>query len=101
MNDDLLLYVPNTFTPDGDDFNEIFNPVLTRGFDPYNYTLLIFNRWGEVVFESHDHTIGWDGNYGGASGNRCQDGTYTWKLVVGSDDSKEVKEFVGHVNLIR
>lgn len=101
LKEELIFYVPNTFTPDGDLYNEVFKPVFTTGFDPYSYTLMIYNRWGEVVFESHDTNVGWDGNYGGAEGNRCQDGTYTWKINVRKKNSDERKEFIGHVNLIR
>src|SRR5690554_7934441 len=62
--DRLIFYIPNTFTPDGDKFNETFQPVFTSGFDPQSYNLYIFNRWGEIVFESHDTSIGSDGTYG-------------------------------------
>ena len=74
--EELIYYVPNSFTPDGDMYNQTFQPVFTAGFDPYDFEMLIFNRWGETIFETHDASIGWDGTYGGVL---CQDGTYTWK----------------------
>ncbi|MCO5259370.1 MAG: PKD domain-containing protein [Crocinitomicaceae bacterium] len=95
-----IIYVPNTFTPDGDDYNETFKPILTSGFDPQDYTLYVFNRWGEMVFESHDPSIGWNGKYG-KDGKICQDGTYTWKIEVKMKSSSEHKQYVGHVNIIR
>src|SRR5690606_27637928 len=49
IQDVILFYVPNVFTPDGDEFNEGFHPVFTSGFDPFDYHLIIFNRWGEVI----------------------------------------------------
>ncbi|MNE77903.1 hypothetical protein D3C80_1742600 [compost metagenome] len=64
--DELIYYVPNTFTPDGDEYNNIFLPVFNNSFDKQSYTMLIFNRWGEVLFESHDLSVGWDGTYMGA-----------------------------------
>jgi len=100
VDDELLFYVPNTFTPDGDAFNETFMPVFTAGFDPYNYSLYIYNRWGEMVFESHDASIGWNGRYG-LNGDVCQDGTYTWKIEVKRKSTDERKMFVGHVTIIR
>ncbi|MBC9812260.1 gliding motility-associated C-terminal domain-containing protein [Crocinitomicaceae bacterium CZZ-1] len=100
LKEELLFYVPNTFTPDGDDYNETFKPIFTTGFDPYNYTLLIFNRWGEVIFESHDTNVGWNGKYG-IDGKLCQDGTYTWKIDVKGRTSSQQSQFTGHVNLIR
>jgi len=102
VEEDLLYYVPNTFTPDLDNFNPTFKPVFTSGFDPYDYTLLIFNRWGEIVFESHDANIGWDGSYGSKGEiNMSQDGTYTWKIEFKLLKNDERKFLVGHVNLLR
>ena len=102
INEALLFYVPNTFTPDDDDYNPVFQPVFTSGFDPYDYTLLIFNRWGEVIFESHDASIGWNGSYG-SNGEivLCEDGTYTWKIEFKTKINDARKMIVGHVNLIR
>ena len=100
--EELIFYVPNTFTPDQDDYNPVFQPVFTAGFDPYDYTLYIFNRWGELIFESHDATVGWDGSYG-SNGQieLCQDGVYTWKIEFKVTRWDERRQVVGHVNLIR
>jgi gliding motility-associated-like protein len=98
VQEDLLIYVPNAFTPDGDNFNPQFLPIINGDFDPYNYTLLIFNRWGEVVFESRNAEIGWDGTYGGKI---VQDGTYIWKIRLQSKTNDEPKEFVGHVTVLK
>ncbi len=98
VEEPLIYYVPNTFTPDNDQFNQSFKPIMTQGVDIFGYQLLIFNRWGEVLFESNDAEFGWDGTYGG---NIVQDGTYVWKLryrLIGVDKPEEM---MGHVNLIR
>ena len=96
--DDLIFYVPNTFTPDGDEFNNVFFPVFSDGFDGQNYTLLIFDRWGEVIFESHNLDYGWDGTY---FGQLCKEGVYTWKIVIKQKDKDKNHQFVGHVNLLK
>ena len=99
---ELIVYVPNTFTPDNDAFNPIFQPIFTSGVDTDSYTLLIFNRWGQVVFESHDITVGWDGSYG--SNNEIdivQDGTYTWKIDFKISYNDKKITMTGHVNVIR
>lgn len=99
INDVLIFYVPNTFTPDGNGKNEIFKPVMTSGFDVYDYELLIFNRWGEIIFESRNAEVGWDGTF---KGNVMQDGTYVWKITMKTTESgRERKVYTGHVNLLR
>jgi gliding motility-associated-like protein len=96
--EDLLFYIPNSFTPDNDNYNEKFLPVFTSGYDPYNYTFLIFDRYGEILFESHNAKVGWDGTYGGKI---CQDGAYVWKITFKSSNSDEKIERMGHFSLLR
>ena len=96
--EEVIYYVPNTFTPDGDNYNEYFKPIFTSGYDPYDYDLFIFNRWGEIVWESHDSSVGWDGTYGG---KLVQDGTYTWRIEFKTTETDERRLITGHVNLIR
>jgi gliding motility-associated-like protein len=98
IRDELIFYVPNTFTPDNDKFNQTFEPVFYSGYDPQTYTLLIFNRWGEVIFESHDIDVGWDGTYGGTL---VQDGSYTWKITFNDSKTDETYQYLGHVNMLR
>lgn len=97
--EELIYYIPNSFTPDGDEFNQVFEPVFTDGFDPYDYTLLIFNRWGEIVFESHDVTIGWDGTY--INSTKVADGVFLWKVEFKTLMSDERIIDTGHVNILR
>ncbi len=96
--EELIFYVPNTFTPDGDNYNEFFKPVFTSGYDPYDFTLLIFNRWGEILWESHNVEVGWDGTYGGKI---VQDGTYTWTIEFKTNQSDERVHVEGHLNVIK
>jgi gliding motility-associated-like protein len=98
MNPELIFYVPNAFTPDGDDYNNIFKPVFSSGYDIRNYGFMIFNRWGELIFETDQIGEGWDGTY---RGNICQDGVYTWKLKVMNSITDRKEEHVGHVTLLR
>ncbi|MBL1281427.1 MAG: gliding motility-associated C-terminal domain-containing protein [Fluviicola sp.] len=96
---DYTIYVPNAFTPDYNGVNEVFKPEMD-GFDPYEYTLYIFNRWGNLIFESHNMEIGWDGRFANQK-DQSQDGVYTWKIVAGLLDSPDTKIFVGHVSLLK
>lgn len=100
VKDDVIIYVPNSFTPDGDFYNQVFKPVMSEGVDPYAYSLFIFNRWGEIVFESHDYDYGWPGTYG-VGGEIVQDGTYTWMIEYKSINSNLKEKLYGTVNLIR
>ena len=93
-----IFYIPNAFTPDGDEKNNVFKPIITSGVDIFNYTFLIYNRWGQIVWESFNPNIGWDGTY---NGTMCQDGVYTWKLRFKTPKTDEVKEFEGSLTLIR
>jgi gliding motility-associated-like protein len=98
VKDQLLFYVPNAFTPDGDQFNNVFLPIMTAGFSPATYEFYIYNRWGELIFESRDTEVGWDGTY---KGNMSQVGLYTWVIRFKDDDNDEKYEFSGHVNLMK
>jgi len=93
-----LFYVPNSFTPDGDEHNNTFKWVFTSGFDPYSFNIVIFNRWGECIFESNDPTGYWDGKY---NNGICPLGVYTYKIFFKhiGDDGKH--ETIGNVLLLR
>jgi gliding motility-associated-like protein len=93
-----LIYIPNTFTPDGDAFNNIWLPIFTDGFDVYDYNLLVFNRWGETIFESYNHTVGWDGTY---NNKMCLDGIYVWRIMYGSEYDDSRKMITGHLTIMR
>ncbi|MDG1334203.1 MAG: gliding motility-associated C-terminal domain-containing protein [Crocinitomicaceae bacterium] len=95
---ELLYFIPNTFTPDNDAFNQYFKPIFTAGFDPFDFNMLIFNRWGEVIWESNDATVGWDGTY---NGKLVADGTYAWKIEFKTAYSDERKMINGHVNIMK
>ena len=94
----LIFYIPNTFTPDQDEHNQTFRPIFTSGFDPYNYEMLIYNRWGEIIFETHDVTIGWGGSY---SNSTCQDGVYSYKITFKNPILDERKVVCGSFNLLK
>lgn len=98
VDNQVIYYIPNTFTPNGDKFNATFRPVFTAGFDIYNYNLIIFNRWGELIFESNNAAVGWDGTY---AGQLCQSGTYVWQIRYKENGKDRHDEIRGHFNLLR
>ena len=100
VNEELLFYIPNTFTPDGDEFNQVFKAIFTRGYDPFDFNFYIYNRWGQKIWESHDAEQGWDG-ISNVSGNLVQDGSYTWKIDFKTLTSDERVEIIGHLNVLK
>mgnify|MGYP006207710513 CR=1 FL=1 len=94
---DVRLFAPNTFTPDGDEFNQTWK-FYASGIDEYNFELLIFNRWGEIIWESRDPEARWDGTY---NGSYVQQGVYTW--VIRTKDKINDNKYVynGFINLMK
>ncbi|MBK7129870.1 MAG: gliding motility-associated C-terminal domain-containing protein [Crocinitomicaceae bacterium] len=99
IQDVIIFYVPNVFTPDHDDFNEVFKPVFTSGYDPFDYHLTIFNRWGEIVFESYNAEYGWDGTY--SDQGLVQDGVYIWQIEFKENMSDKRHTHRGHVTVLK
>ena len=95
---ELIYYIPNSFTPDGDEHNNVWQPVFTSGFDPYSFHVIVYNRWGEVIWESYNHTASWDGTYNNLP---CQAGIYTYTLMFGDKDTDAKYTATGHFNLMR
>jgi gliding motility-associated-like protein len=98
INDFVAFYVPNAFTPDGDEFNNTFKPVMSNGVDVNNYNITIFNRWGEVIFESNNPEIGWDGVY---KNKLCPNGVYQWKMEFKETMSDKRHFYTGSFSLVR
>ncbi len=89
-----VLYIPNTFTPNGDGLNDEF---YVSGFGFSDVTLEIFDRWGVQLFSSNEVTHGWNGKY---QGQQCQIATYIYKLSYSTFGGKLTTR-TGHVNLVR
>lgn len=92
------LYIPNTFTPNGDGNNETFNPI--NSFETIQqYELTIFDRWGKEVFYSDNSTEGWDGLH---QNKEVPTGTYIWLLKLKPDQNNaNYIEKMGHIILLR
>jgi gliding motility-associated-like protein len=95
--DQFLVFVPNAFTPDGDGVNEVLF-VQGRDIATEDYRLVIFDRWGEKIYESTDRSEGWDGSY---SGSPVQDGVYAWRLNARSAYTGQPVQLLGHVTVVR
>jgi len=71
----LNIWIPNAFTPNGDGKNDAFNIESINKIKDFH--LYIYNRWGQVIFETNDINKGWDGTF---KGKDIQEGVYIWKL---------------------
>lgn len=97
VNEISTLYVPNAFTPDGNSLNDIFAP---SGIQLYDYKMMIFDRWGEKIFESAALNEGWDGKY---RGTLCKEGVYVYKIefkAINGEIKRRTQTMVGHVTLL-
>jgi gliding motility-associated-like protein len=86
-------FIPNAFAPSG--VNTVFLPMGSY-YDKGEYSMLIFDRWGELLFENSDPTIGWDGTY---KGERCRQGVYVY-LIKYRSSIGEMIEQKGTVTLL-
>ncbi|NQX90879.1 MAG: gliding motility-associated C-terminal domain-containing protein, partial [Flavobacteriales bacterium] len=97
--EEMLVHIPNAFTPDGDGVNEVFFPVI-NDIDLESYQFEIYNRWGEAIFVSNTKGEGWLGNVNNG-GHYAQNGVYTYKLTLKEEKRNDVRTFTGHVTLIK
>ncbi len=98
IDPDFSLFAPNTFTPNDDGKNDNFKPLIV-GMEVSEYQLLIFDRWGQIIFSNNNYSIGWDGRANGGDTIAQQD-VYVYKIIC--KDVLGIKHrIVGNINLIR
>lgn len=95
-NCDCEIFIPNAFTPDGDDINEVWKPVSCPAIF---YELTIFDRWGAKIFSTSDQNESWIGNVSSGS-HYAQNGVYSYVVQIAFENG-EPEEYYGHVTLIR
>ncbi len=94
---EVILYAPNTFTPDGDEFNPTWR-VHIVGIDVQDFHVEIRNRWGQLIWESEDIDGEWDGTY---DGQKVPEGIYNWFIRAKDLITDEPYLFKGHINVLR
>ena len=97
IDDVFLFYIPTAFTPDGDGLNDNFK-VVGEGLDLSNFKMTVFNKWGELVFESNNPDIGWDGT---RNGSLVPDGVYIWKIDAKEAHSPIIHNKDGFITIVR
>jgi gliding motility-associated-like protein len=89
----MTLYIPNTFTPNGDGLNDTFG---VSGEAIKEFTMQIFNRWGRLIYETADPNKRWDGKQ---DGEMALTGTYVYRITAsGPTGTRQTRE--GNFNLI-
>ena len=97
VTDDFKVYIPNSFTPNGDGLNDLFL-VKGSGMKTEGFSMEIKDRWGNTVYSSADITAGWDGRVNGLN---AELGNYIYRIRAVGMNGEGRKEFVGHVTLMK
>ena len=101
VHDLFNLFIPNSFTPNNDGYNDAFF-IEGTDIDPTRFRMEVFNRWGEMIWFTTDPTDAWYGQVGDDGQHYVQSGTYSYRVEVNSLSEEDVrKEVFGHVNVIR
>jgi gliding motility-associated-like protein len=96
---DYSIYVPSSFTPNGDGKNDVFI-CKTNGVQVEDYTMSIYDRWGTKIFSTNDITEGWKGSKGNSDNIVNESGMYIWKIIY-KDAFLKGHTITGHVTVIR
>ena len=95
INPEYLFWIPNAFTPNGNGLNDVFKPKL---LGVHKYSFLIYDRWGEKIFETNDMNEGWNGVY---KSRLCEQDVYVYKITFMDDVQNLNHQFIGRVTLVR
>jgi len=89
------LWIANCFSPNNDGLNDLFG-AIGNSIEEFNF--LVFNRWGELLFQSNNIDDRWDGQY---RGQLVATGTYLWAIEYKTPNDPTIKSLKGHVTLLR
>ena len=98
IDPDYIFHIPNSFTPNGDGYNDVFIPKII-GLDIASFEMIIYNRWGGQVFRTDKYHVPWDGS-GNNNNQKAQQGVYVW-VVYTTDLSERKHQYFGRVTLLR
>ena len=92
--------LPNVFSPNGDNVNDFFIPIKNKHIESVD--IKIFNRWGQIVFETTESEINWNGKKRGKKSN-CSEGVYFYVCIVNELKLNGIfsRSLKGNVSLIR
>jgi len=96
IHPDWSIYIPSAFTPNGDGYNDTFFP---KGYGILEFQMYIFDRWGEMIYETSDLSKGWDGKVQNGNDKLCQQDVYVYKIDIKTNTLLR-KSYVGRVTLL-
>ena len=94
------IYIPNAFSPNGDELNQFWGVKISDGIEPEIFDLFVRNRWGEVIWESHDSNSKWNGVHFG-TGNLAANDVYSYELRYKFKKTDKIQFISGHFSVIR
>jgi gliding motility-associated-like protein len=100
VNDIFTIYIPNCFTPDGDGLNDSFGPEGVS-FAPESYSMVIFNRWGNIMYETNSLSEPWNGGFQNSTSHESKmPGVYTYRIILAGLSYPEML-YVGKIILLK
>ena len=100
VSSETLIFVPNSFTPDSDGTNDVFAPIITGLMNVSDYSFRVYNRWGDVIFETSNPADVWTGNVHGGD-YYAQPDAYLYEITLQLKAGEAPLRKVGTVILIR
>lgn len=100
IEDVLFTYIANTFTPNADGINDVWG-MSSNIPDMKEFTLEVYDRWGQVVFASDDPYVMWNGTFKNGGGDVLKDGVYAYRVRFRLITTGGSRELTGHVTLLK
>jgi gliding motility-associated-like protein len=100
VHDIFTIYIPNTFTPDGDGLNDVFQ-AYGISWEEGTYEMIIYNRWGNIVYQSTDPSKPWNGGFNNSPDkNLMIPATYVYQIKVKGFNFREMT-YIGKITLLK
>lgn len=100
VHDIFSIYIPNSFTPDGDDLNDVFQ-AYGISWEPGTYEMIIYNRWGNIVYQTTDPTKPWNGGYNNSPDKTLMiPAVYVYRITVKGYNYRKMV-YTGRVSLLK
>jgi gliding motility-associated-like protein len=101
VKNDFNIFIPSSFSPNGDGLNDIFAPVFSSyGLDTKTFEMEIFDRWGHSLYRTKDASKGWDGSVNNKGAQELKEEVYIYKIKYKDMDGNLYNK-MGHLSLLK